>query len=115
MSNEKEIIEQYEYARARIKQKKRLYYHIVVFGLSSAFLYLLQFFIDSAILKDLYIWLILLWFVLLIYHFIKVYITDKFMNKRWEKIQIDRLMKKQQQRLKTLEENLSPTKTEDNI
>ena len=37
------------------------------------------------------------------------------MNKRWEKIQIDRLMKKQQQRLKTLEENLSPTKTEDNI
>ena len=76
---------------------------------------MLQFFIVSAILKDLYIWLILLWFVLLIYHFIKVYITDKFMNKRWEKIQIDRLMKKQQQRLKTLEENLSPTKTEDNI
>lgn len=106
MSNESEFIEQYEYARARLKQKKRLYYHFVIFGLSSVFLYLLQLFIDSSILKEIYIWIILTWFVLLIYHFIKVYITDKFMNKRWEKVQIERLMKKQQQKLKTLEDNL---------
>ena len=30
--------EQYEYARRRIKQKKRLYFHFVLFALTSIFL-----------------------------------------------------------------------------
>jgi hypothetical protein len=35
----------------------------------------------------LYIWLITVWFFFIfLFHFIKVYITDRFMNKNWEEI-----------------------------
>lgn len=111
MSKELEFAEQYEYARARLKQKKRLYYHFVIFGLMSVLIFLVQLFSESPFLKEFYVWFILVWFIIFIYHFIKVYITDKFMNKKWEKIQIERLMKKQQVRMAEIEKDLAKDQT----
>ena len=95
--------EQYEYARRRIKQKKRLYFHFVLLLIVSLFLFISNKFFGIGTDTNWYIWLITFWFFLFILHFIKVYITDRFMNKDWEREQIDRLVALQQKRISQLE------------
>ncbi|MGL2992521.1 2TM domain-containing protein [Flavobacterium sp. TSSA_36] len=98
--------EQYEYARKRIKQKKRLYYHFVLFALSSLFLIIGYRFFDLGITNNWSLWAITLWAFFFILHFIKVFITDRFMNKNWERDQIDRLVALQQKKISQLEREM---------
>ena len=49
------------------------------------------------------IWGVTIWFFLFILHFIKIYITDRFMNKNWERAQIDKLVAKQERKMQQLE------------
>ena len=100
---EKELHEQYEYARRRIKQKKRLYYHFVLFVLGSLLLFVAHNFLDSTVVTDWYLWIITIWLFLFILHFIKIFITDRFMNKDWEREQIDRLVTLQKKKLDQLQ------------
>lgn len=100
---EKELHEQYEYARRRIKQKKRLYFHFVVFVLGSLTLFLGHKFLNSTLITEWYLWIITVWVFLFILHFIKVFITDRFMNKDWERDQIDRLVALQKRKLEELQ------------
>lgn len=95
--------EQYEYARKRLTQKKRLYFHFVLFLLGSIFLGISNYFLVFGYDSYWSIWVITIWLFLFILHFIKVYITDRFMNKDWEREQIDRLVALQQKRLSQLE------------
>jgi cell division protein FtsW (lipid II flippase) len=99
---EKELHEQYEYARRRIKQKKRLYYHFVLFVLGSLLLFVAHNFLDSTVVTDWYLWIITIWLFLFILHFIKIFITDRFMNKDWEREQIDRLVALQKKKVDQL-------------
>ncbi|MEO6174214.1 MAG: 2TM domain-containing protein [Flavobacterium circumlabens] len=114
---EKEVHEQYEYARRRIRQKKILYFHFVLFLLGSLFLFIANRFFgfgttntNSVTVTDTTqnwcIWAITIWFFIFILHFIKVYITDRFMNKNWEREQIDRLVALQQKRINQLESRI---------
>jgi len=100
---EKEVHEQYEYARRRIKQKKRLYFHFVVFVLGSLLLFLGHNFLNSTVVSDWYLWIITFWLFLFILHFIKIFITDRFMNKDWEREQIDRLVALQKKKVAQLQ------------
>jgi len=100
---EKELHEQYEYARRRIKQKKNLYFHFVVFLIGNLFMFISNHFFKVGAPRQWYIWILTGWLFLLILHFIKVYITDRFMNKSWEREQIDRLVAKQKQKINQLE------------
>jgi hypothetical protein len=108
---EKEVHEQYEYARRRIRQKKILYFHFVLFLLGSLFLFIANRFFGFGASVDTTqnwcIWAITIWFFLFILHFIKVYITDRFMNKKWEREQIDRLVALQQKRISQLESRVN--------
>lgn len=104
---EKELHEQYEYARRRIKQKKRLYFHFVVFVLGSLLLFVAHNFLDSMVVSDWYLWIIIIWLFLFIMHFIKIFITDRFMNKDWEREQIDRLVALQKKKVDQLEAQIS--------
>lgn len=106
MEIDKEQHEQYEYARRRLKQKKRLYYHFVLFLIGNLFLFLAEHFFDLQPFQGWYLWTVTIWFFLFILHFIKIYITDRFMNKTWERDQIDRLVAKQVQRIKQLEQKI---------
>lgn len=94
--------EKYEYARKRIKQKKRLYFHFILFLVGSLFFIVIEKLYDVQPFEGWYIWALTIWFFLFILHFIKVYITDRFMNKVWEREQIDRLIAKQDKRLEQL-------------
>lgn len=98
---EKNLQEQYEYARKRVKQKVYLYYHFVLFFLTSIFILVINFF--SNIFQNWDIWLISFWSFLFILHFIKVFITDRFMNKNWERNQIEKLVSKQQIKINQFE------------
>jgi len=109
---EKELHEQYEYARKRLNQKKGLYFHFVLFLLGSLFLAIANHFLVFGYTSNWSIWVITLWLFLFILHFIKVYITDRFMNKNWEREQIDRLVHLQQKKISQLQSQLdedSPT------
>jgi Ca2+/Na+ antiporter len=100
---EKEQHERYEYARKRINQKKRLYFHFVLFLLGSIFLFIANYFLVFGFTSNWAKWVITLWLFLFILHFIKVYITDRFMNKDWEREQIERLMALQQKKIDQLQ------------
>jgi|SRR6478609_6955708 len=106
---EKELHEQYEYARNRLRQKKRLYYHFVFFVLSSIFLFTAVYFFETGVELHWCIWFITSWLFIFVLHFIKVFITDRFMNKNWERDQIDRLVALQQKKITQLQ-----AKIEDN-
>ena len=104
---EKELHEQYEYARRRIKQKKRLYFHFVVFVLGSLTLFLGHSFLNSALITEWYLWIITAWLFIFILHFIKIFITDRFMNRDWEREQIDRLVALQKKKVEQLQTQIA--------
>lgn len=113
---EKETYDLYVYARKRIKQKKRLYFHFVLFLLGSLFLFIANRFFDFGNTADQNwcIWAITIWLFIFMLHFIKVYITDRFMNKNWEKEQIERLIALQQKKMIQLESKIND-KAEDQL
>ncbi len=105
--------ELYEYARNRIKQKKRVYFHFVVLFLASLFLFVSTKVFHFNEDANWHIWFITAWLFLFILHFIKVFITDRFMNKNWEREQIDRLVALQEKKIAELNDHLNeehPTK-----
>jgi dihydrofolate reductase len=103
----KEDLALYENAKRRIRQKKRLQAHAVVFVIGAIFLV-----VASQLLKigeDLtffgYNWVIyaiLIWVSLLLYHLISVLITNRFMGKEWEDEQTAILIAKQKGRIEVL-------------
>ncbi|WP_278034147.1 2TM domain-containing protein [Flavobacterium nitratireducens] len=99
--------ELYEYARKRIKQKKRVYFHFVLLFLASLFLFVATTVFHFNENASWHIWLITAWLFLFILHFIKVFITDRFMDKNWEREQIDRLVDLQKKKIEELSNNLN--------
>ena len=100
----------YEYARKRIKQKKGLYFHFVLFLLGSIFLFIVNKWIALGEPNNWYIWAITSWLFVFILHFIKVFITDSFMNKNWEREQINRLMTTQEKKIGQLKNEVENQK-----
>lgn len=100
---EKEQHELYEYARKRLNQKKGLYFHFVLLILGSIFLSIANHFLVFGFTSNWSIWVITFWIFLFLLHFIKVFITNRFMNKTWEREQIDRLVAQQQRKIDQLQ------------
>jgi len=102
-----EQLELIQNAQKRIKQKKRLYIHFVVFLIASLFFILANLTLgigENVKLFDIdwFVFAILAWLSLLVYHLFNVFITHKFMGAEWEKNQLDTLVTKQQQRIDKL-------------
>lgn len=99
--------ELYENARNRIKQKKRLYLHFIVFLVGSIFLIVLNKFLNIWEQYDWFVWAILIWFFLFILHFINVFVTNRFMNTEWERKQTEKLVLKQEVKIAKLEKKIA--------
>jgi dephospho-CoA kinase len=95
--------EQYEYARRRLRQKKNFYFHFVLFLVGTLFMFIANVLLKFGQPYVWYIWASTAWFFVIILHFIKVFITDRFMNIHWERQQIERLMEKQRIKISQLE------------
>lgn len=98
-----------ENAQKRIKQKKRLYYHLVIFIIGSALLVLLNVVLGFGENIKLFgtkwfVWAILLWLFLFIFHVFDVFITNRFMGKDWEAKQLEKLVAKQEYRIEKLKQ-----------
>ena len=104
---------QFEYAAKRVRQKKRLYQHFVVFLIGSVLLIVINKVLDVGqdfFIKDWFVWAILIWVFLLLYHVFNVFVTNKFMGKDWESRQLEKLKTKQQERINKLEQSLGGPK-----
>ncbi|MEP2936756.1 MAG: dihydrofolate reductase [Gilvibacter sp.] len=104
---------QFEYAAKRVRQKKRLYQHFVVFLIGSVLLIVINKVLDVGqdfFIKDWFVWAILIWVFLLLYHVFNVFVTNKFMGKDWESSQLEKLKAKQQDRINKLEQSLGGPK-----
>ncbi|PZQ77268.1 MAG: hypothetical protein DI548_17175, partial [Flavobacterium johnsoniae] len=47
-----------------------------------------------------------IWGFIFVLHFIRVFITDSFMNKNWERSQIDKLVAKQERKIQQLQSKI---------
>lgn len=113
---DKDQLELIENAQKRIRQKKRLYIHFVIFLIGAVFLILANTVLGIA--KDFtiagidwFVYAILAWLFLFAYHFFNVFITNKFMGKDWEKQQLDKLVNQQQHRIEKLKQNFLKEET----
>jgi len=107
--------EYYEKARKRTKQKKRLYFHFVLFLVGSAFFVILNKVIKFHPEIDWYVWAIFAWLVLLILHFINVFVMNKFFDKDWERLQTEKLIQKHKDKVEKLEVKLEKSGAFDNL
>jgi len=107
--------EYYEKARKRTKQKKRLYFHFVLFLVGSAFFVILNKVIKFHPEIDWYVWAIFAWLVLLILHFINVFVMNKFFDKDWERLQTEKLIQKHKDKVEKLEVKLEKSGTFDDL
>jgi dihydrofolate reductase len=113
---DKDQLELIQNAQKRIKQKKRLYLHFVVFLIGAVFLILANTVLgigeDFTIAGiNWFVYAILAWLFLFIYHFVNVFITHKFMGENWEKEQLDKLVNQQQRRIDKLKQNFLKEET----
>mgnify|MGYP001114829050 FL=1 len=100
--------ELYENARQRARQKKRLFRHFVIFLIGAAFLIVLNVVVGyqedfKPLGYNWFVWAVLLWTLLFLIHFFNVFIINSFMGKDWEAKQVDRLVKKQQEKIAQLQ------------
>lgn len=108
---DKEQLELIKNAQVRIKQKKRLYAHFVIFLIGAVFLIILNTVLGvgettKLFGMDWFVFAILAWLFLFVYHLFNVFVTNKFMGKEWEQQQMDKLVAKQKQRISELEKTV---------
>ena len=108
---EKNQQELYEYARKRVKQKKRVYFHFILFFVGSIFLFIINKCLEVDPQDDWYLWAITGWAFIFILHFIKVFVTESFINKKWEQEQIEMLVARQERKITQLEKKLDNENT----
>ncbi|GAA4894145.1 hypothetical protein GCM10023311_18530 [Flaviramulus aquimarinus] len=104
---DKDQLELIENAQKRIKQKKRLYIHFVIFLIGAIFLIAANTVLgigkDFKLFgKEWFLFAILIWLFFFLYHLFNVFITHKFMGETWEKEQLEKLVAKQQERIDKL-------------
>ena len=95
-----------ENAQKRIQQKKRLYTHFVVFLVGSVFLVLINKILKYGQEYNWFILAITFWAFLFVLHIFNVFITNKFMGKDWERLQRERLVQKQKNRISEIEHEI---------
>ena len=102
-------IEQHELlenAQRRIKQKKRLFAHFVIFLIGSVFLVLFNKILKYGEQYDWFIWAITAWAFLFVIHAFNVFVTQTFMGKEWERKQREKLVAKQKERIAALQKEI---------
>ncbi|WP_417882483.1 2TM domain-containing protein, partial [Xanthomarina gelatinilytica] len=108
---DKEQLELIETAQKRIKQKKRLYAHFVVFLIGAVFLIVANLVLnigkDVTFLGiDWFVFAILAWLFLFVYHLFNVFVTSKMLSKKWEEKQLNKLVEKQKKRIAQLQQQV---------
>lgn len=103
---EREQHEQLEYAQQRVRQKKALYNHFLVYLIGSVFLLVINKVLKYGATYDWALWGILLWTFILILHLVNVFVTKKFMGRDWERQQREKLVRRQRERMASMQKEI---------
>ncbi len=103
---DKEQHEQLEYAHKRMRQKKRLFAHFVIFLIGSLFLVAINKILKYGEAYNWFVWAILFWAFLFAVHFFNVFVTHKFMGIEWERLQREKLVRKQRERIAAIQKEI---------
>ncbi|WP_420602718.1 2TM domain-containing protein [Flagellimonas sp.] len=95
-----------ENAQKRVRQKKRLFSHFVIFLIGSVFLILINKILKYGEAYDWFIWAILLWAFLFAIHAFNVFVTSRFMGKEWERQQREKLVAMQKKRIAEIQKEI---------
>lgn len=98
--------EQYELfknAENRLKQKRLLYLHFFAFVLGCIFFVVANKVLDYGATYNWYLWAILLWFFIWLWHAMNVFVLHRFLGKEWEEKQREQLIAAQQKKLIKME------------
>lgn len=98
--------EMLENAHYRIKQKKRLYSHFVVFLIGCVAMILANKAFKYGEAYDWYLWGIAIWSLLLFYHILNVYVIKAFLGRDWERQQRERLVKLQKDKIAQIQKEI---------
>ncbi len=95
-----------EHAQQRIKQKKRLYYHAVLFVLGMLFIL-----IANKVIKiwegwNWWLLALLVWGFLLTFHTVNVFITRPFLGKEWERKQREKLIAAEKAKIDEIQKDI---------
>ncbi len=104
---DKEQLKLIKTAQKRIKQKKRLYVHFVLFLIGCLFLILANTVLGIAENYTIFgvnwfVFAILIWAFFFVYHLFTVFVSNRFMGKAWEERQLTKLVAKQKERIEKL-------------
>jgi hypothetical protein len=92
----------FENAQRRIRQKKRCYNHTALFLIGSVFLFITNKVFHYGPDSDWYLWAVLSWGVILTYHWVQVFIMNRFLGPEWERTQREKLVQIQRERIENL-------------
>ncbi|MCK5441428.1 MAG: 2TM domain-containing protein [Maribacter sp.] len=95
-----------ETAQDRIRQKKRVYTHFVIFLIGSVFLVLINKILKYGERYDWFIWAITFWAFLFVIHIFNVFVTQRFMGKEWERQQREKLVLKQKEKIAEIQKEI---------
>ncbi len=117
---EAENREQYEYAQARIKQKKGLVSHFIYFIAGAIILAVINLVLKVGIdIKPLqypwFVWVIVIWAFLLLTHVFNVFVKNRFMGKEWEHRQLEKLKSLQEKRIAELDKQAEKEVLEEKV
>ncbi len=103
--------ELFEHAQQRIKQKKRLFFHFIVFLTGTLFMIFSNLFLKigkeiTLLGIDWFVYAVLFWTFFIVLHALNVFVFHKFMDKEWEMKQMERLLAKQKERIKQMEKEI---------
>ncbi|WP_010177429.1 2TM domain-containing protein [Aquimarina agarilytica] len=104
--------ELFEHAQARIKEKKGLYRHFIVFLVSCIFMIVLNLGLNFGkeykfLELDWFVFGVLGWSFFFLIHFFRVVLFSKFMGKEWKAKQLERLVAKQKAKIAKMEQKLN--------
>ena len=104
--------EQFEHAQQRIRQKKNLFRHFIIFLAGSIVLIVLNvglgFGQDFKVLDtDWFVFAIIGWAFLFIVHVLNVFLLNTFMGKEWEARQLEKLVAKQRKKIAQMEQKVA--------
>ncbi|MGB3774083.1 MAG: 2TM domain-containing protein [Leeuwenhoekiella sp.] len=100
-----------EYAQLRVKKKKNLFRHFIIFLAGAILLIVINLILDFGkdfrpFNVDWFVWAILIWFFIFLIHILNVFLLNAFMDKKWEHDQIDKLVAKQNARIAELKDRV---------
>lgn len=108
---DKEQLELIKKAQKRIKQKRNLYIHFVLFLIGSIVFIVASLGFDvgktvNLFGKNWFVYAIIVWTLIFLYHAFTVYFTHKFLGEAWEKEQLNKLVSLQKNHISKLKQQV---------